>query len=239
MIEAVIFDVDGVLVDSPHEEAWRRALRTMLETEWLDAAAEGVEWEAFTTAFYQEHVAGKPRLAGARDMLRVLGVADPNGHRAQQLSRRKQDILVSLVDSGRFVVFEDALRFLSTCMDCGLRVAVASSSKNANGMLARVLLPDRGVTLLDVFHANVCGRDFVHGKPHPEIFLTAAEALGVGADGCVVVEDAASGVQAAKAAGMKCIGVARVGDDELLRDAGADWVVRSLDQIDVSVVLRG
>ncbi len=238
MIEAVIFDVDGVLVDSPHEEAWRRALREMLETERLDAATKGAKWQSFTTAFYQEHVAGKPRLAGAKDMLHALGVADPNGDRAQELSRRKQEILVSLVESGRFVVFEDALRFLSDCLGRGLRTAAASSSKNANGMLARVQLPDQGVSLLDVFDANVCGRDLRQGKPAPDIFLNAADALGVEPDRCVVVEDATAGVQAAKAAGMRCIGVARVGDDDLLHAAGADWVVRSLDEVDLSVALR-
>jgi len=210
----------------------------MLETEWLEAAAEGVEWEAFTTAFYQEHVAGKPRLAGAKDLLREMGIADARGDRAEALSAQKQDILLSLVESGHFGVFDDALRFLAACLGRGLRVAAASSSRNANGMLARVQLPDRSASLLEVFHANVCGRDFQQGKPHPEIFLTAAEALRVDAHRCVVVEDAPSGVQAAKAAGMKCIGVARFGDEELLGASGADWVVASLDEVDLSAVLQ-
>jgi beta-phosphoglucomutase-like phosphatase (HAD superfamily) len=93
-------------------------------------------------------------------------------------------------------------------------------------------------TLLDMFDANVCGRDFAHGKPHPEIFLTAAAELGLPPEQCVVIEDAQSGVQAAKAGGMACIGVARLDDEALLQAAGADWVVASLDELPVAALER-
>jgi beta-phosphoglucomutase-like phosphatase (HAD superfamily) len=92
-------------------------------------------------------------------------------------------------------------------------------------------------TLLDMFDANVCGRDFARGKPDPEIFLTAAQALGVPPAECVVIEDAQSGVQAAKAGGMACVGVARLDDQALLKAAGADWVVASLDELPVATLL--
>lgn len=71
------------------------------------------------------------------------------------------------------------------------------------------------------------------GKPHPENFLTAAAELDVAPMGCFVVEDAVSGVQAAKAGGMDAIGVARGDDREALADAGADIVVNSLDEVDL------
>jgi beta-phosphoglucomutase-like phosphatase (HAD superfamily) len=92
-------------------------------------------------------------------------------------------------------------------------------------------------TLLDMFDANVCGRDFAHGKPDPEIFVTAAAELGLAPAMCFVVEDAQSGVQAAKAGGMAAVGVARLGDEALLRAAGADWVVTSLDDLPAQAVL--
>ena len=92
-------------------------------------------------------------------------------------------------------------------------------------------------TLLDMFDANVCGRDFARGKPDPEIFLTAAQALGVPPAECVVIEDAQSGVQAAKAGAMACVGVARLDDQALLKAAGADWVVASLDELPVATLL--
>jgi beta-phosphoglucomutase len=78
--------------------------------------------------------------------------------------------------------------------------------------------------LLDVFAVKVCGRDFRRGKPDPEIFLTAATDLGAPPDSCVVIEDAASGVEAARAGGMTALGVARLGDADLLRAARADLV---------------
>ncbi len=171
-------------------------------------------------------------------MLRGLGVQDPSGRRAEELSAVKQGVLMQLVEAGSFVVFDDALRFLCACLDRGLRICAASSSKNANEMMARVHVPQQASLLVDLFHANVCGRDLRHGKPHPEIFLTAADALRVPVERCVVVEDAPSGVQAAKAAGMSCIGVARVGDEQLLNDAGADWVVRDLDEVELSRILN-
>jgi beta-phosphoglucomutase-like phosphatase (HAD superfamily) len=89
-----------------------------------------------------------------------------------------------------------------------------------------------------MFDANVCGRDFARGKPDPEIFLTAAAELGLPPAACVVIEDAQSGVQAAKTGGMACIGVARLGDEQLLQAAGADWVVTSLDDLPATKLLE-
>jgi beta-phosphoglucomutase-like phosphatase (HAD superfamily) len=91
-------------------------------------------------------------------------------------------------------------------------------------------------TLLDMFDANVCGRDFAHGKPAPDIFLAAAAELGILPGECVVIEDAQSGVLAAKAGGMAAIGVARLDDAALLRAAGADWVVTKLDELPVAAL---
>ena len=95
-----------------------------------------------------------------------------------------------------------------------------------------------GLSLLDSFDADISGRDFAHGKPHPEIFLTGASELGVAPQDCFVVEDAASGIQAAKAGGMAALGVARANDEELLAAERADIVVTSLDEIDVAALGR-
>jgi hypothetical protein len=112
----------------------------------------------------------------------------------------------------------------------------ASSSKNANQMMQ--MIPDEtGGTLPDQFDANLCGRDLRQGKPHPEIFLLAAAALGVAPVSCVVVEDAPSGIEAARAGGMVALGVARLGDEALLQAAGADLVVTSLDEVAVDALV--
>jgi beta-phosphoglucomutase len=246
-----IFDVDGVLVDSPHERAWRESLRRLMEGEWRELAPRTrYTPEAFTHDFYQEVMAGKPRLAGARAALERLGV--PDGSRAEEYAIDKQRRVVELISAGEFHAFPDALRFLLATKHAGLRVACASSSRNARPMLERIRLdkfaaeqglhlPEvrDGLTLLDAFDADVTGREFARGKPDPMIFLAAAEALGLPPERCLVIEDALSGVQAAKAGGMAALGVARQGGAEVLWEAGADLVVGSLDEVDVDALTEG
>jgi beta-phosphoglucomutase-like phosphatase (HAD superfamily) len=96
-----------------------------------------------------------------------------------------------------------------------------------------------GLSLLDYFDADVSGRDFAHGKPDPEIFLTAAHELGVEPRYAIVAEDASAGVEAAKAVGMAAIGIVRADDAELLAAAGADIVVTTLDDIDTAALAEG
>jgi beta-phosphoglucomutase-like phosphatase (HAD superfamily) len=96
-----------------------------------------------------------------------------------------------------------------------------------------------GQALLDAFSVNVCGRDFRHGKPDPEIFLTAAAELGAAPSHCLVIEDAPAGVEAAHAGGMTGLGIARLGDADLLWRAQADLVVTSLDEISLDALNEG
>ena len=90
------------------------------------------------------------------------------------------------------------------------------------------------------FNAIASMEDTERGKPDPQVFLVAAAKLGVPPPRCVVLEDAVAGVQAARAGGMKCIGVTFVGhhSDASLRGAGADLVVKSLDGLSVEAVQR-
>jgi beta-phosphoglucomutase len=247
-----IFDVDGVLVDSPHEKAWRESLRELMEAEWSELR-DTTTWspDAFTPAVYQEHVSGKPRMSGARAALEHFGVPDVD-RRAAEYADRKQAMVTRLIDAGDFRAYPDALRFIIAVKDAGLRVAAASSSKNAARYLAKIPLDTfaaeegitspwlrSGIALLEFFDADVSGRDFVHGKPHPEMFLTAAYELGVEPADSVVLEDAAAGVEAAKAGGMTAIGIARSDDADLLAKAGADLVVTTLDAIDPQALRVG
>jgi len=161
-------------------------------------------------------------------------------------------MIVDLIEASQFHAYPDALRFVLAVKDAGLRIAAASSSKNANAFLERIRLDlfveeeglsygfvRLGYTLLDILDANVSGRDFEQGKPHPEIFLTAAEELGVPPSECFVVEDAANGVQAAKAGNMAALGLARADDEELLEEVGADLVVTSLDDVSLDTLAEG
>jgi len=247
-----IFDVDGVLVDSPHERAWRESLQALMEHEWRSISAQtSYTPERFTPEVYQEVMAGMPRMSGARAALEHFGVPD-SARRAEEYAARKQVRVVELIEAGSFTAFPDALRFLLAVKDAGIRIASASSSKNAKLFLRQIRLDSfaeeqglsygfvgAGLTLLDVFDADVTGRDFPRGKPDPMIFLTAAEELGLPPEACFVVEDATSGVQAAKAGRMSAIGVARLNDEALLSDAGADLVVTTLDDVDVAGLSGG
>jgi len=241
--QGAIFDVDGVLVDSPHYRAWRDALQELMDTEWTDLRDRtGYSPEKFTEAVYQQVVAGRPRLAGARAALEYFGVPDA-GRRAELYAAVKQEHLVTLIEAGEYTAFGDAIRFVLATRAAGVPVAAASSSKNADLLLRQVRLnayaaePD--LTLLDLLDTDVSGRDLPRGKPDPMIFLVAAEELGATPARCFVVEDAAAGVQAAKAGGMAALGVARLGDTKLLADAGADLVVRSLDEVSRPALAEG
>jgi HAD superfamily hydrolase (TIGR01509 family) len=144
----------------------------------------------------------------------------------------------AFIARGEFEAFPDGLRLVLALRALGVCLGVASSSKNADRFMERVQLNGRE-TLRDVFDANVCGRELTHGKPHPEIFLLAAQELDVAPADCVVVEDAASGIQAARAAGMLSLGVARLDDARLLEAARADLVVTSLDMVAVAALAEG
>ncbi len=224
-LKAAIFDVDGVLLASPHEHAWREALSGITDP------------NLFTTAMYQAHVAGKPRLAGARAVLQALGVPD-DGRLAISYAERKQKWLEYLIQTGGVAAFPDALRFVQAVLSLGWPMAVASSSKNANAMMRSIRL-ESGPSLFEVFDVNVCGRDLPHGKPDPAIFLIAARELRIPPAHCFVAEDAPAGIEAARAGGMTALGVARHGDAASLRTAGADLVVTSLDEVTVDELAEG
>ena len=149
-------------------------------------------------------------MSGARAALHFFGVPDAE-RRAEAYARAKQQKVVALIEAGEFSAYDDALRFVLALRGAGIRMAAASSSKNAALVLEKVRLGP-GLTLLDALDADVSGRDLAHGKPHPEIFLVAARELDLPPRECFVVEDAVSGIQAAKAGAMAALGVARAGD---------------------------
>ncbi len=250
--QGAIFDVDGVLVDSPHEKAWRQSLQELMESSWRGIRGR-TTWspDAFTALVYQQYVAGKPRMNGARAALDYFGVPDA-GERAVEYAEHKQELVVRLIQAGDFTAYPDALRLVIAAKDAGIPIADASSSKNAGLFLRQIRLDTfaqehgissptlrPGLTLHDYFDADVSGRDFAHGKPDPEIFLTAAHELGVEPRFAVVIEDASAGVEAAKAGGMAAIGIARAGDADLLSAADADLVVTTLDDVDTTAFREG
>ena len=224
-ISCVIFDVDGVLLDSPHEEAWREALAGFADPALL------------TTELYQSEIAGRPRLDGAVRVLSALGVPNP-GALAGRLADAKQAILAEMIAQRRFTVFADGVMFLAALRGMGLQLAAASSSKNANTMLGMIGMPQGG-SMREAFDSNLCGASIAHGKPAPDIFLAAASALGAEPSRCLVVEDAPAGITAGRAGGMRTLGIARHHDGALLRGAGAEIVVTNLSDVATGALANG
>jgi beta-phosphoglucomutase-like phosphatase (HAD superfamily) len=180
-------------------------------------------------------MSGKPRMNGARAALDYFQVPDAD-QRVEAYAERKQTMVIELIEAGEFTAYPDALRFIIAAKDAGIKVAAASSSKNAGLFLRQIRLDtfarehaiaskfvSPGLSLLDFFDADVSGRDFARGKPHPEMFLTAAQELGV----------------AAKAGNMAALGLARADDADLLTKANADLVVTSLDVVDLTALGDG
>ena len=224
-LTTAILDVDGVLLSSPHEQAWREALVGITDP------------ARFTPGFYRSAVAGKPRLDGALATLIGLGVADA-ASRAGAYANLKQARLVALIAAGRVAPFPDAIRFAQALKTCGIGMAAASSSLNATAMMRSIQLGD-GRELLDLFAIDVSGREVARGKPAPDLFLLAAAGMHARPGACFVVEDSPAGIRAAISAGMQGLGVARAGDTDLLLCAGATLVVASLDEVDLAVLAEG
>lgn len=247
-----IFDVDGVLVDSPHEQAWREGLKKLMENEWSGIRDQtSYSPEKFTPQVYQAEMSGKPRFKGAQAALEYFDVPDAE-ERAQEYGDMKQEMIVDLIEAKEFHAYPDALRFVLEIKDAGILIAAASSSKNAGAFLRLVRLDEfaeeeglsydfvtPGMTLLDILDGDVSGRDFEQGKPHPMIFLAAAEELGLSPEDAFVVEDAVNGIQAAKAGEFAALGISRADDEQALADAGADIVVTSLDDISLDGLSEG
>lgn len=247
-----IFDVDGVLVDSPHEQAWREGLKKLMENEWADIKDKtSYSPEKFTPQVYHSEMSGKPRFKGAQAALEYFDVPDAE-KRAREYGDTKQEMIVELIESKSFSEYPDALRFVLALKDAGVLIAAASSSKNAGAFLRLVRLDEfaekegldydfltEGYTLLDILDGDVSGRDFEQGKPHPMIFLAAAEELGLSPEECFVIEDATNGIEAAKAGEFQALGIARADDEAALSEAGADIVVTSLDDVSLDAINEG
>ena len=132
---------------------------------------------------------------------------------------------------GRLQPLPGVREFIGACRRQGLKLAVATSADRVklDGNLTEIdLLPAR-------FDALVTGSDVTRKKPDPAIFLAAAARLGLPASACLVVEDAPSGVQAAKAAGSRCLGLTTSFDAATLRAAGADWIAPDLAHVPAAV----
>ncbi len=207
MIKCVIFDLDGVLVstDQLHYRAWKRLAD---EIEIADYDIQDNEKQR-----------GISRMASLEVLLqksRVIYTIKEKEELADRKNRYYQELLLTFKED---ILLPGAIKTLNFLKDKNLKIAIGSSSKNAMQIIEKIKIQQ----FIDVC---VCGVDVIHTKPNPEIFLKAAEEINVTTKSCLVVEDSVAGIDAAKKAGMRTLGVGCYSDK-----LEADYTAKDLESV--------
>lgn len=211
MIEACIFDLDGVVVDTAkyHFIAWR-------------ALADELGFEF--TLEDNERLKGVSRMQSLEILLEIGGLQFTDQEK-EEMAARKNALYVSYIEK---MTPEEILpgveQFLQELRKNKIKIALGSASKNAPMILERI-----GLTAL--FDSVIDGNSITEAKPNPEVFLKGAESLGADPKHCVVFEDAIAGIEAARNAGMRCVGIGQpdtLGMADLVIPGFQDFTVAEL-----------
>ena len=205
--QAVIFDLDGVIcfTDEYHYRAWK-------------AMADGMGIPFDRTV--NNRLRGVSRMASLEIILEKYEGPALNQAEKEKLAQQKNDIYrESLKEMSTADLSSDVKETLDSLRAMGLKLAIGSSSKNTPFILGQI-------GLKDYFDAVSDGNNITRSKPDPEVFVKAAQMLGIAPECCLVVEDAVSGAEAGHAGGMKvaCLG------DAALNKAG-DWNMQSIREL--------
>ena len=234
--EAIIFDLDGVITKTAtvHSHAWKKMFDDYLRHR---EEQSGEPFKEFTSEDYLRYVDGKPRYDGVKSFLKSrrveLPFGTPEDNPEQEtvcgLGNRKNNAFNEVLKSEGVEAYPSTIRWLEQLKKDGVKIGVASSSKNAKGVLMAAGLMHFIETRVDGVVSAELG---LNGKPAPDIFVTAAKNLGVDPDKSIVVEDATSGVQAGKNGNFGLVlGLARENNMEDLKANGADIVVEDLEEL--------
>lgn len=211
-VKACIFDLDGVIVDTAkyHYLAWKRLANEL-----------GFEF----TEKDNERLKGVSRMESLEILLSVGGIKIDDPKKKEELAEKKNNWYVEYISK----MTEDEIlpgvkEFLELLKSNGVKLAIGSASKNTMTILYRIGLANFFDTIID-------GTKITKAKPDPEVFLKAAEEMNIDPKDCCVFEDAVAGIEAAKRAGMKVIGV---GNPEILKDA--DKVISSLQACGLELI---
>src|SRR4030043_661639 len=205
MLQAVLFDMDGVLVDS--EEFICRAATEMFREKGLIVKPED---------FIPFVGTGENRYIG--------GVAEKYNFPVDVEAVKKRTYeIYDIIVRNKLKALPGVKDFITSCRNKNLKIAVATS---ADEVKMKINLREIGLPV-KTFDITVNGLEIERKKPFPDIYLKAAEMLGVPPKDCLVVEDAPNGIKAAKAAGMKCLAVMSSFSEKELKDA--DWIVKDLN----------
>ncbi len=239
-LNAVLFDMDGVVTDTAeaHAAAWKR-----LFDEFLRARADekGEAFHPFDSEDdYRRYVDGKPRYDGVASFLASRGIELPRGHPSDGpdcetvcgLGNRKNGYFLEWLETNRVPTYPSTIAFLERLGAAGVRVAVFSASRNSESVL-------RNAGVHDLFEARVDGNDLARldlpGKPDPSMLFEAARRVGSEPHGTAVVEDSLAGVQAGATGGFRpVVGIDRGDYGSTLGDAGANIVVGDVGELALS-----
>jgi beta-phosphoglucomutase family hydrolase len=242
--DAVIFDMDGVITETAtvHSLAWQRMFDEYLRRRERE---HGEPFREFThTGDYRTYVDGRSRYKGVEAFLTSRGIKLPPGSPEDPAGReticglgnRKNELFNEIIDTAGVKVYGSTLVLIHDLLDAGIKVGLATSSKNSALVLSRTQTAGLFATIVDGVVAERLG---LQGKPHPDIFVTAAANLGVPCARAIVVEDAVSGVRAGASGGFALVvGVARENNAQELLENGADVVVRDLAEVSVEEINR-
>lgn len=212
MIKGVLFDMDGVLVDS--EAFICRAAMMMFSERGVEVNPE--DFLPFVGMGEDRYLGGVAAKLGLK--VNITEIKARTYQLYEQITRGKLEPLSGVKE------------FILRCKQKGLKIAVATS---ADEVKMRINLREIGLSE-DIFDATVNGLEVEHKKPSPDIFLIAADKLGLKASDCLVVEDAINGVQAAKAARSKCLALTTSFSKKQL--CKADWVASTLKEAPLDVL---
>lgn len=208
MLKAVIFDLDGVLVttDELHFEAWERL-------------AKEIGINNFTK---EDNIRqrGVSRMASLDIILEKTDAKYTDEEKEKMANKKNEDYVLSLDCLSSKDVLPGVLEFLEFLRYNNIKTAVGSASKNAPKILEKT-------ELLKYFDAISCGLDVTKSKPDPEVFLVAAEKIGVDPEFCLVVEDSDAGITAAKRGNMLALAVGAA-----MNNNNADYHACGLDKFD-------
>ncbi len=227
---AALFDLDGVLTPTAdvHRHAWSKMFNGFLSPRGL---------QPYTDADYFAYVDGKPRYDGVRDFLASRGITLPEGEPTDTgaadtvcgLGNRKNLTFTSILESDGVTPYPGSVRLLDHLATQPIKLAVVSSSANAEAVLRAAGLRDRFPVVVD---GLVASAEALPGKPAPDTYVRASRLLGVPVSEAVVFEDAVSGIAAGRAGSFGLVvGVDRGAGAEQLTAAGADIVVLDLAEL--------
>ncbi len=214
LIKAAIFDLDGVIVDTAryHYLAWKRlAARLGFNLSEAD----------------NELLKGVSRIRSMEIVANLGGMSLSAGEMVSLANQKNEWFVEYISNMQPDEVFPGVVDLIAELRALGLRIGLASSSKNAD-MVLDIL------RIRDLFDVVIDGTMIIHSKPDPEIFLLAAERIGVAPENCLVFEDAEAGVEAALRAGMRCVGVGseeQLGQADLIIPGTGDFTSEMLQNI--------